>query len=459
MKIYPAMKARMGDWNFFMVRMRMKEVKNEVNFAHDIHHDGTLSKAIQRVLDARRLKTGLAQFLDRADRFFSSIVVAAIGGSPKWCPVRIDSSVVPELLQNSPALDDVFGILTFDGDEKYYALDGQHRVLAIKSRLNENPHDAVGNDFLSVLVVMPQDDAASDSHDWQVRYRRLFSSLNRYAKKTDRDTDIIMDEDDLFAILTRRLITEHDFFQATGRQRDSSRIETKGKNIRSGQPHFTSLQTLYGMNITLLSSKKRSTEGWRHHPGRERNIKTIIQQRPSEEALDEYYDELSRYWDAIVAAFPVMHEEPRLMRSSTGTGKAHALFFPVVQELFARLVRSEWDELADASSADSATLEVALRRLQQVRWSLREPPWRQTILTGPHADKKNAWTVRSEARKDAIEVSHDAVRWLVGRKSGPQFEEALRQRWRDLLYPRPKRPEIDKMWNELQARRRRILSS
>lgn len=457
MKIYPAMRARMGDWNFFMVRMRMKEVKNEVNFAHDIHHDGTLSQAIQRVLEARRVKSGLAQFLDRADRFFSSIVVAAIGGSPKWCPVRIDSSVVPDLLQDSPALDDVFGILTFDGDEKYYALDGQHRVLAIKTRLEEKPHDEVGNDYLSVLVVMPQDDA-SDSPDWQVRYRRLFSSLNRYAKKTDRDTDIIMDEDDLFAILTRRLITEHDFFQATGRQRDSSRIETKGKNIRKGQPHFTSLQTLYGMNIALLSSKARSTEGWHHQDG-ERNLRTIIQRRPSEETLDQYYDELCRYWDAILTAFPDLREEPRLMRSNTGTGKAHALFYPIVQELFARLVRSEWDSNKVAASADTATLEVALRRLRQVPWSLREPPWRQIILTGPHEDGKDPWTVRSEARKEAIKVAHHAVRWLIGREGGPQSEKDLRRDWQKLLSPKPKRQEIDKMWNELQARRRRILSS
>ena len=47
-------------------------------------------------------------------------------------------------------------------------------------------------------------------------YRRLFSSLNRYARATDESTNIIMDEDDGIAILTRRLIAEHEFFQVDG---------------------------------------------------------------------------------------------------------------------------------------------------------------------------------------------------------------------------------------------------
>ena len=48
------------------------------------------------------------------------------------------------------------------------------------------------------------------------KYRKLFSTLNRYAKKTDGATNIILDEDDTFAILTRRLITDHEFFRWTG---------------------------------------------------------------------------------------------------------------------------------------------------------------------------------------------------------------------------------------------------
>ena len=74
------------------------------------------------------------------------------------------------------------------------------------------------------------------------RYRRLFGNLNRYAKPMDAVTNIIMDEDDAFAIVTRRLITEHTFFKYSGRHRESARIKTvKGKNLRSTDSYFTSL--------------------------------------------------------------------------------------------------------------------------------------------------------------------------------------------------------------------------
>ena len=66
-----------------------------------------------------------------------------------------------------------------------------------------------------------------------------------------------MDEDDVFAIVTRRLISDHRQFRAAGRQRESFRVLTKGKNLKSGSSHFTSLQTLYAMNQILLTTPDR----------------------------------------------------------------------------------------------------------------------------------------------------------------------------------------------------------
>ncbi len=67
-----------------------------------------------------------------------------------------------------------------------------------------------------------------DTHEsFMQKYRRLFSNLNRYAKPTDQATNIIMDEDDTFAILTRRLITDKPFFQSDAdKQRESEKIKT-----------------------------------------------------------------------------------------------------------------------------------------------------------------------------------------------------------------------------------------
>ena len=155
-----------------------------------------------------------------------------------------------------------YGILKFDGGEDYYALDGQHRVTSIKTLLDttvegRNHLEKIGvsvpegfkDESVSVIIVTtPGDDEA-----WRKKYRRLFSALNRNAKPVDKDTIIAMDEDDLFAILTRQLIQEHEFFFGMVPPLKMKNL-CKGKNIRSYESasgttsppasYFTSLQTL-----------------------------------------------------------------------------------------------------------------------------------------------------------------------------------------------------------------------
>ena len=248
MRIYPAIRARMGNWNYYIVRMKMREVASEIHIAQDFYKDNTLSDAVQRTLGDTRVKKEIVGYLaQRSDRFFSSIVVASMAGEPAWHPVEMDTEIVPSIFAKSKTLRESFGVLSFGDEPKYYALDGQHRVAAIKLLVNgEADYEApqgFDDDLLSVIVVLREEHDVSDG-EWLRRYRRLFSSLNRWAKKTDNDTNIIMDEDDLFAILTRRLITDHEFFQAPGRQKESFKVKTKGKPINVSDGHFTTLQTL-----------------------------------------------------------------------------------------------------------------------------------------------------------------------------------------------------------------------
>ena len=214
-----------------------------------------------------------------------------------------------------------FGILQFDGTEKYYALDGQHRLSAIKTLLDRNDplSDGTPEDFeddeLSVIVVV-QNEEDSDGN-FMKKYRRLFSYLNRYAKKTNQSTNIIMDEDDTFAIITRRLITDHSFFQSDAfRQKESTRIKTeKGKNLKTGDSYFTSIETLYNMNIALLSSDTRLTIGWGPASDEGDKLKTFVRFRPSsEEYIDSLYDELKIYWDSLLEELPILHSDPTKMR-------------------------------------------------------------------------------------------------------------------------------------------------
>ena len=64
MNHYPAIKARMGSWDYYICKMTLKELANEVRFASEIYDDRTLDEAIQRELNEGRVKKRDCVFFD-----------------------------------------------------------------------------------------------------------------------------------------------------------------------------------------------------------------------------------------------------------------------------------------------------------------------------------------------------------------------------------------------------------
>ena len=453
MRLYPAIRARMGDWVYYIVRMTMREVASEVRLASDLWDDRTLSTAIQRMLDESRVKTQIVNYLTRRDdRFFASLVVAAIGGNPAWksAEAPIDVGV--------RAFNDAFGILSFEDDPKYYALDGQHRLKAIKELMADlaGAPDEFDKEQISVIVVMR--DPAWPEEIWLRRYRRLFSSLNRYAKPTDRDTNIIMDEDDLFAIVTRRLITDHAFFSAPGREKKSFRVQTKGKNVKPGTMCFTSLQTLYDMNTALLMTVKRKRQ-W----GVGQDFKKRLQVRPDEGEIDGAYEALSRSWDALLQAVPALWDKPAQTRTherpkptpdpNDGSEFRDDLrFWPIGQVILAKVARDLLNRGGHGDDADVSAMAQSLAPLANAPWELHDRPWRYLLLLPPvdDSESRGTWRMRSEDRKKAIEVAERILRWRVGLDPLNETEvDELRRDWAQLLLPPQSTTWVEQTWSSI----------
>ena len=459
MNLYPALRARMGTWDYYICKMKMRELASEVKFAAEVYDDRTLDEAIQRALNEGRVKKEIISFLQRRpDRFFASIVVASLGGNPNFYPVRITDD--PQFaIFTDQGLDESFGVLTFSGEQDYYALDGQHRLKAIQTLLDRSedpePPQGFSEEEISVLMIVRQEKA--DTAFLQ-SYRRLFSSLNRYAKKTDQDTDIIMDEDDAFAILTRRLITDHEFFSWSGRQMSSPRVKMKGKNLNSTDIHFTSLQTLYGMNETLLRTAARDA-GW---GGDLTSLREFKKFRPEEEYLDELYIELAIYWDSLLAVLPELRREPHDMRNhdadndETDELADHLLFWPIGQELLAEVCRRMLNHNLDSSgSLDSGAVEAALDGLSKLSWWLHRPPWRHFLLTGDAA--RGRWRMRNEDRTETLKVARRVLEWMLGIDDLPSEDiEDLKLDWQTRLIPAQTEESQEAMWSEILANRRKV---
>ena len=473
MNLYPALRARMGTWDYFVVKLTMREVSEHVKFASDIHQDHTLNEAIQRTLSESRANKEIVGYLQRQDhRFFSSLVIAALEGDPKWYPIMIADNPQFAIFKDDERLNSTFGVLKFDGTQKYYALDGQHRLSAIKTLLDTSGEawrdapDGFSDEEISVILVHPRDDERDET--FMLRYRRLFGNLNRHAKPTSHFTNIVMDEDDTFAILTRRLITEHQFFMSPGRRhRESTRIKMqKGKNVRRGSTAFTSLEQLYALNRHFLTSRTREQEGWA-----KRDFLTF---RLDDDKLDELFNELVDTWEAVIQVLPDLKHPPEQMRchdregldedtanpKCTHNGKCDdsALFWPITQDLVARLVR----DLLDSRDGGRVARLTPLAKLQ---FSLHRPPWRHLFLIpnvgsdGANAPRGGTWKIRSEDRKDVIAVLHRILLWQLGLVSLTSEEEAdLRADWKQYLYPQWGDTHSDRMrrqqlWAQISADR------
>src|SRR5947209_6632716 len=90
MNLYPGIRAQMGSWQYYSVKMTARELSESVKFGAEVYEDRTLDEAIQRALNETRVKKDIVTYLKRQpDRFFSSIVIAALGGDPKFYPVEI----------------------------------------------------------------------------------------------------------------------------------------------------------------------------------------------------------------------------------------------------------------------------------------------------------------------------------------------------------------------------------
>lgn len=448
----------MGRWNYFVVKMTMRELAESVKFAADIHDDRTLNTAIQRALDESRVKRSIVTYLVRQqDRFFSSLVIAALDGNPKWYPISIEDSERLALFRDDEKLNDTFGVLAFDGSQNYYALDGQHRLAAIKALVDRNSDAAAdapknfNNEEISVIVVVP--DEAESRDEFMKRYRRLFGNLNRYARAMDNVTNIIMDEDDVFAIITRQIITEHDFFKAPGKQKESVRIKTgKGKQLKSTDSYFTSLETLYEINIRLLTTNSRENNGWDVNRSNTNSIKRF---RPDDDLVESLYRELVLYWDALLQEIPFLKNNPTEMRNHASATDADAkdnvLFWPIGQELMADVARGLLNQRqSHPDSPNPESIAKALFGLGKLEWNFHSVPWRHLLLI-PKNDDLTDWTIRSEERKPASIIAKRIIMWQIGLDELAEEEILdLRTDWKALLLPALLSEEIDELWSVIE---------
>ncbi len=359
--LIPALKARVGDWNYYVCIMKYAEVARQINFAHELQGNKDLHALLQRGLSAR---TGeIVEYLKKSQhRFLGALIVAAYGGDPHYMPVKMED---PDgMLRN---LDDQFGVLTFDGTQSYFALDGQHRLRAIKDALKTNDdrlRDELNNEDITVIIVSHR-----DTEEGRARTRRLFTNINRNAKTTTKAENIALDEDDPYAIITRRLLASHPVFSEDGRVivftkqgEDGELTLAQGQVPKTNKSAITTIGVLYEL-VKDMQCFVRDIDDFR------------IDKRPSPEILDAAYDRME---SIIVEVFEACgslietvreHDNLRELRApKEDEGRGHALLRPVIQRAVFKALRTGIEQ-------NRATKKQILERLSRLDWHIAEAPW------------------------------------------------------------------------------------
>ncbi len=188
--LMPVLRCKVDSWRYYICRMKYAEVARELHSPCELISNSELRQLHERGI-SNRTKNITEYLMTAKHRFLGGLVVAVWGGEPQYRALTIDD---PDgMLQG---LDREFGVLTFDGTQQYFVLDGQHRLRAIKDALKQTPE--LGREDICVLIVTHY-----DSPEGRIRTRRLFSNINRNAVKTAAAEDIVLDEDDGFAVLSR----------------------------------------------------------------------------------------------------------------------------------------------------------------------------------------------------------------------------------------------------------------
>ncbi len=207
-------KGEFGGVSYYMTTLPLDKVADSLHFEKDLNIENTtFAERIQRTLNQKRAEEEIYQkyLLNEGTRFFNSLVVTVI-------PDEEDKGFYQEK-QLSPESD--FYQLDLKPNVKKVVVDGQHRLYALR-RLRE---DVISGKFedrkdlktLKVPIIFVLFDKVNCHLSNQnpvingilKETRRVFTALNKTAKKIDKSTTLILDDSDFSAVVSRKILEEN----------------------------------------------------------------------------------------------------------------------------------------------------------------------------------------------------------------------------------------------------------
>jgi DNA sulfur modification protein DndB len=353
----PCLRGSFGDWIYYSCLMSVGDLATRVQYADQVHTSKELSKLIQRSLEGERAAKIATYLRSNDERFFNSLVLATYDGSPEWYDVgNLRSSKNSEILEEmSEGAVDTIGLLRLTGEEKIFALDGQHRLAGMKLAISQG--QAVGNEMVSVILVGHSLDAVGSR-----RTRRLFTTLNKTAIPVKKKDIIALDEDDVMAITARRMVEQDDAFK-----HPKIAVISGEAMPTTNTSSLITISALYDLLKVLFM----------HRDGL-RSDYNLRFNRPDDDKLEEYHIAAVEFFEALGRTFPPIAQLMRAQNSATVVAQnrtadgGHILFRAIGLDIFVRTAFA-------IAARDGLALPLAIAKLSVLPTQLSQVPFRDVI--------------------------------------------------------------------------------
>ncbi len=283
----PAIRGILGDIVYYTSSFTFKQIAERVKkIDQELHTSTSLKDQLQRSL-TKNYESITDYILSQKEHFFNALVLAVYDGDPVWNEIEVGFK--GEDYYN-------MGFLRLNGEEKIFPVDGQHRVEGIKDAIKKSPE--LEDETIAVILIGHHKDK-----EGMEKTRRIFSTLNRYAKPVSTGDIIALDEDDTVAIVTRNMLESFPLFM---NENISDEKKTKAI-VEKDTKSFTSLIKLYKTNKIVYkyyTSFRDNTK--RIHSSTE--IDKFLKFRPKQEDIDDFEKYLTEFWELFINSFEGMKE-------------------------------------------------------------------------------------------------------------------------------------------------------
>ena len=324
----PCLRGKMGDTYFYSTLMSFKEIAVKIKLPVEIDkkyesEELRLGDWIQRKIDKNRITNIVNYLKNQEQRFFNSIIVGIFDGSPAWQDINIKNPEIVDIIDESTIeyFNRTIGILTLTGNESMFAIDGQHRAIAIRDAVRLDKK--LLPDEVSVIFV-----AHKATDEGNVRTRRMFSTLNKYAKPVSQSEIIALSEDNNCAIITRAIIDSYEPFKGKVLINKNRSISVENESA------LTNIMVLYDLIETLLTDKPVYGIKVSGH-----NKNSYITNRVKEDQIIKDGKKCEHYFNELFNSVPSISaflKKPKVNRKIKNTS---LLFRPIGQNIFVNVFK------------------------------------------------------------------------------------------------------------------------